>query len=44
MLPESEVIQLGLEIDQLICYFSGVTAWPDTPDTEKQRVVLDIER
>lgn len=33
--PESEVIQLSLEIYQLICYFSGVTAWAYTPGTER---------
>lgn len=32
--PESEVIQLSLEIYQLICYFSGVAARADTPGTE----------
>lgn len=41
--PEREVIQLSLEIYQLICYFSGVTSWAYTPETEKQCMVLYIK-
>lgn len=41
--PESKVIQLSLEIYQLICYFSGVTAWTYTPETEKQCILLYIK-
>lgn len=41
--PESEVIQLSLEIDQLICYFSGVTAWTYTPETKNKCVLLYIK-
>lgn len=41
--PESKVIQLSLEIYQLICYFSGVTAWTYTPETEKQCILLHIK-
>lgn len=41
--PECEVVQLSLEIYQLICYFSGVTAWAYTPETEKQCMVLYVK-
>lgn len=41
--PESEVIQLSLEIYQLICYFSGVAAWAYTPETEEQSMALYME-
>lgn len=40
--PEIQVIQLGLEIDQLICNFSGVTAWSYTPETSKTCIWLHV--
>lgn len=41
--PESQVVQLGLEVDQLICYFSSVTAWAYTPETPETCILSNAQ-